>query len=473
MAIRAAARRFSLLCYGARVDFALWSAIIGLLLVVMALSDSVLARLPLSTSMLYVLVGVAVSPLAFGLSSLTPASHAKLVEHTAEVVVLLSLFTAGLKMSLGLKDGRWLLPVRLAVISMLVTVACIAAAGTWLLGLSLGAAVLLGGILAPTDPVLASEVELENADDRDRLRFSLTGEAGMNDGTAFPIVLLGLGLLGLHELGSFGWRWFSLNVVWGAVCGIGVGATLGTLVGRMVLYLRRTHKEATGLDNFLALGLIGLSYGVAQLANGLGFLAVFAAGVALRRIEQQETRAATPVAGNGAPAPAAVVEKAAVDPDPRHAQRAAVHPQHAPAYLAHAVSTFNEQIERIGEVAAVIVIGMMLWAIEWHQVRWWFIVMLLVLIRPLSVLVGLAGTNTLWSQRTLIGWFGIRGIGSLYYVMYAVNHGLAPEVSNTLLALTLSAVVASITLHGISVTPLMSIYERSRRARKGEPEPRE
>jgi len=286
-------------------------------------------------------------------------------------------------------------------------------------------------------------------------------------------VLLGLGLLGLHELGSFGWRWFSLNVVWGAVCGIGVGATLGTLVGRMVLYLRRTHKEATGLDNFLALGLIGLSYGVAQLANGLGFLAVFAAGVALRRIEQQETRAATPDAGNGAPAPAAVVEKAAVDPDPRHAQRAAVHPQHAPAYLAHAVSTFNEQIERIGEVAAVIVIGMMLWAIEWHQVRWWFIVMLLVLIRPLSVLVGLAGTNTLWSQRILIGWFGIRGIGSLYYVMYAVNHGLAPEVSNTLLALTLSAVVASITLHGISVTPLMSIYERSRRARKGEPEPRE
>jgi hypothetical protein len=163
-----ASQGFSPLCYGARVDFALWSAIIGLLLVVMALSDSVLARCPLSTSMLYVLVGVAVSPLAFGLSSLTPTSHAKLVEHTAEVVVLLSLFTAGLKMSLGLKDGRWLLPVRLAVVSMLVTVACIAAAGTWLLGLSLGAAVLLGGILAPTDPVLASEVELENADDRDR-----------------------------------------------------------------------------------------------------------------------------------------------------------------------------------------------------------------------------------------------------------------------------------------------------------------
>lgn len=473
-AIRAAARRFSLLCYGARVDFALWSAIIGLLLVVMALSDSVLARLPLSTSMLYVGVGVAVSPLAFDLSSLTPTSHAKLVEHTAEVVVLLSLFTAGMKMSLGLRDGRWLLPVRLAVVSMLVTVACIAAAGTWLLGLSLGAAVLLGGILAPTDPVLASEVELENADDRDRLRFSLTGEAGLNDGTAFPIVFLGLGLLGLHELGPFGARWFALDVVWGAACGIGVGAALGTLVGRLVLYLRRTHKEATGLDNFLALGLIGLSYGVAQLAQGLGFLAVFAAGVALRRIEQRETKAAAPGDGKrGAPAPTDVVEKAAANPDPSHAARVAVHPKHAPAFLAHAVSRFNEQIERIGEVAAVIVIGMMLWAVEWHHVRWWFIVLLLLVIRPLSVAVGLVGSKTLWSQRTLIGWFGIRGIGSLYYVMFAVNHGLAPEIANTLLALTLSAVVASITLHGISVTPLMAIYERSRRARKVEPEARE
>src|SRR5215212_4480146 len=252
----------------------------------MALSDSVLARLPLSTSMLYVLVGVAVSPLWLGLSSLTPTSHAKLVEHMAEVVVLLSLFTAGLKMSLGLRDGRWLLPLRLALVSMLVTVAGIAAAGVWLLGLPLGAAILLGGILAPTDPVLASEVELEDAADRDRLRFSLTGEAGLNDGTAFPVVLLGLGLLGVHEFGSFGWRWFAVDVVWGTVCGIGVGAVLGTMVGRLVLYLRRTHKEAIGLDNFLALGLIALSYGVAQLADAGGFLAVFAAGVALRRIER-------------------------------------------------------------------------------------------------------------------------------------------------------------------------------------------
>src|SRR5262249_52303469 len=152
-----------------------------------------LARLPLSTAMLYLLAGVAVSPLGFGLAAMTTRSDSTLIEHLAEVVVLLSLFTSGLKLSVGLSDGRWLLPVRLAVLSMIVTVVLVTAAGVWLLGLSIGAAVLLAGILAPTDPVLASDVQVEKPSDRDRLRFALTGEAGLNDGTAFPVVLLGLG----------------------------------------------------------------------------------------------------------------------------------------------------------------------------------------------------------------------------------------------------------------------------------------
>ena len=180
---------------------------------------------------------------------------------------------------------------------MLVTVALIAGAGVAWLGLPLGAAILLGGILAPTDPVLASDVQVAEPTDRDRLRFALTGEAGLNDGTAFPFVLLGLGLLGLHDLGDSLWRWLAIDVLWAVAAGIGVGAALGTLVGRFVLYLRRTHKEAVGLDNFLALGLIGLAYGLASLAHGYGFLAVFAAGVALRRIEQHASAGAGTAAG--------------------------------------------------------------------------------------------------------------------------------------------------------------------------------
>jgi len=457
------------------MEIAAWSAVVGLLLIVMALGDSLLARLPLSTSMLYLAVGAAVSPLWLGWTALAPQTHGKALELLAEVVVLLSLFGSGLNMSAGLSDGRWLLPLRLAIVTMLVTVALVAGLGVLALGLPLGAAILLGGVLAPTDPVLASDVQVAEPGDRDRLRFSLTGEAGLNDGTAFPVVMLGLGLLGLHDIGSGGWRWVAVDVVWAVTAGVAIGAFLGTAVGQLVLYLRRTHKEAVGLDNFLALGLIGLSYGAAILAHGYGFLAVFAAGVALRRLEQQ---ASTQPAG-GAPVDAKskgaarrrrsaeVAAEAHADPDASHAQQVATDPKHAPAFMAHAMLAFNQQIERIGEVAAVTAVGMLLWAVEWRLASWGFVAAVLLVIRPISVAVGLLGSLTSTSQRSLIGWFGIRGIGSLYYLMYATNHGLDRELAANLGVLVFSTVVISIVVHGVSVTPLMALYERTRpRTRK-------
>jgi NhaP-type Na+/H+ or K+/H+ antiporter len=119
--------------------------------------------------------------------------------------LLISLFSVGMKLGLPFSSHHWRLPLRLAFISMALTVGLITLVGFYLLALPLGAAVLLGGILAPTDPVLASDVQVDEPDDRDRLRFSLTGEGGLNDGAAFPFVLLGLGLLGMHELGDGGW----------------------------------------------------------------------------------------------------------------------------------------------------------------------------------------------------------------------------------------------------------------------------
>jgi NhaP-type Na+/H+ or K+/H+ antiporter len=134
--------------------------------------------------------------------------------------------------------------------------------------------------------------------------------------------------------------------------------------------------------------------------------------------------------------------------------------------MAHAVLGFNQQLERIGEVAVVVTIGALLWAVPWQPASFWFVPLLLVVIRPLSVAIGLAGTATGRNRRWLIGWFGIRGIGSLYYLMYAVNHGLSPDLADRLTGLTLSAVVASIVVHGISVTPLMAAYERRASARQ-------
>jgi len=459
------------------MDFALWCVIGGLLLVVMALSGTVLSRLPISTSMLYLLVGMLASPLWLGLVVSDPAENTVLMEHLTEAAVVVSLFAAGLKLSPGLRDRRWLLPLRLAVTSMVITVLLITAAGV-LLGLPIGAAVLLGAILAPTDPVLASDVQVHTHGDRDRLRFALTGEAGLNDGTAFPFVMLGLGLLGLHDIGSLGWRWLAVDVLWASASGIFIGAALGAAVGRLVLHLRRKHQEAVGLDEFLAMGLIGLSYGCAVLASGYGFLAVFAAGVALRQLEQSETAAgvaaqANAVAGDAEVAAASAgqdtaVAQAQADPRPGNApaDALAVDEKHAPAFMAHALLGFIEKLERIGEMVVVVAIGALLWAVQWPGVAWWFVPVLLLVIRPVAVTVGLIGSSTSAAQRGLMSWFGIRGIGSLYYLMYAVNHGLDKDLAEQLTALTLAGVVTSIVLHGISVTPLMAMYERRPRRSK-------
>jgi len=363
----------------------------------------------------------------------------------------------GLKLSPGLRDKRWLLPLRLALTSMVFTVAAIAAAAYFLLDLPLGACVLLGGILAPTDPVLASDVQVNDSADRDRLRFALTGEGGLNDGTAFPFVMLGLGLLGLHDLGPWGARWLLIDVVWGTAAGLATGALMGLAIGRLVLYLRREHKEATGLDDFLALGLIALSYGAALMLHAFGFLAVFAAGVALRHLEQSQSPRKSA---------ARAVEKAVLHPDQRMADAIAVDREHAPAFMARAVLGFNEQVERIGELAVVITIGALLWSVAWHATAWWFVPLLLVLIRPVAVGVGLRHSSASSGQRWLIGWFGIRGIGSLYYLMYAINHGVPESVIQPLVALTLAVIVTSIVVHGVSVTPMMAAYERAVRLKR-------
>ena len=359
---------------------ALWFVAVGVLLVGIAAASSLVARLPLTTAMLYLGVGVAAGPLGFGVVEFDPLGRSALLERLTEVGVLVSLFGAGLKLRLALTDGRWRLPVRLATLSMALTVGLVAALGVFGLGLPLGAAILLGAVLAPTDPVLASDVQVAHPTDDDGLRFALTGEAGLNDGAAFPFVMLGLGLLGLHEIGDWGWRWVAVDVAWATVAGVGVGWALGWIVSQVVLWLRRHRREAVGFDDLLALGLIALAYGVALLVHGYGFLAVFAAGLALRRAERVHTQA-----HRGEEAAPPDVQAAA------HAGEAAdvaTAPETAPAYMAQAALGFTEQLERILEVGLVLLLGVMLTPRTLTSEGWWFVPVLFLAVRPLAVLVG-------------------------------------------------------------------------------------
>ena len=421
--------------------FTLGCIIVGALLIVMTLSGSFIARLPLSAAMLYLGVGVAIGPMGLGLLKLDALKNVALLERLTEVAVLISLFTAGMKLKLPLTDRRWRIPVQLATVSMVATVGAITALGVWGLGLPLGAAVLLGAILAPTDPVLASDVQVANVGDRDRLRFGLTGEGGLNDGSAFPFVMLGLGLLGLHELGDGGWRWWAVDVLWAVAGGLGLGYLMGTLIGRVILYLRMQHREALGSDEFIALGLIALTYGLALVSQTYGFLAVFAAGLALRRIDE------LPQAPVAPPAPELSAEE-------QHASGA-----EAPAHMMNEVQRFNSQLESFVEVAMVLTVGVLIATVRFHGEVLWFIPVLFLVIRPLAVYLGLLGTPVKGAQRRLMGWFGIRGIGSLYYLLYAISHDIETALAQRLLSLTLAVVIASVIAHGISVTPLMKRYE--------------
>jgi NhaP-type Na+/H+ or K+/H+ antiporter len=424
-----------------------WFVIAGILLIGMALAGSVLKRLPLTAAMFYLAAGALLGPWGLGLLRVDALEDRSILERLTEVAVIISLFTAGLKLRLPLSDQRWRAAILLATATMVLTISGIAAFAIGAIGLPLGAAVLLGALLAPTDPVLASDVQVEHEHDAEPVRLSLTGEAGLNDGIAFPFVMLGLGLVGAHELGAYGSRWLAIDVAWAVVAGLGIGTLFGAGTGKLVLYLRRVHREAVGLDEFLALGLIALSYGVALLLNGYGFLAVFAAGLSVRRVEREQSDLAPP---------------ANVSEAGRSTEELATDPGTAPAYMARAVLGFNEQLERLGELAVVLVVGAMLAGIEGREPGILLALVLFVFIRPLATMLTLFAVPLSGRQRGFIAWFGVRGVGSIYYLAYALSHGLSAPTDRAFADSTLVVVAASIVVHGVSVTPLMQRYSARR-----------
>lgn len=427
------------------MSIAHWSLFAGFLLITMVLAGTLLTRLPVSSAMIYLAFGYLLGPGGMGLIDPDPLKHAGSLQLMSEVAVLISLFAVGLRLGVPMRDPRWLLPLRLAFPSMAVTVGLIALVGVWGLDLPLGAAVLLGGILAPTDPVLASGVQSEPGARPDRVRFSLAGEGALNDGSAFPFVLLGLGLMGLHELGAHAWRWWAVDLLWSMLGGLMIGALLGALIGRLVVYLRTRHHSAVGLNEFLCLGLMAISYGTAQLCLASGFLAVFAAGLALHRVREHPLlgSASLDVAVGG-----------------RAQEARATHSHHASAAMSGAVEAFNEQLEKLAELAIVLIIGAMLPHAMPSMQHVGFIALLLLVLRPLAVLAGTLGQGLPGHQQALIGWFGIRGIGSVFYLLFALDHGVHGALANQLVTLTLLTVAASILIHGISVQPVMRWYAR-------------
>lgn len=420
-----------------------WFLLVGGLMLAMGLTAPIIKRLPITTAIAYLAVGLLVGPTGLGLFHFNPLQESALLQVLTEVAVLISLFAAGVKMPVPVTYARWRAPIFLAFFSMTVSVVLVAAFAHYILGLPTGAAVLLGAIVAPTDPVLATDVQIRHAEDRDRLRFILTCEGGINDGSAFPFVMLGLGLLGLHDLGEFGRHWFLVDVVWATLMAINIGVVAGWGLAHVGAYLRTTRPDPGFLYDFLGLGLVGTVYGVSLWLNVWGFLAVFFAAVALRQTELKLAGAA---------------------PETRPQLQSEVlggEEQGLPQdHVSEASLVFEEHLERLSELVLILLIGGMLFVDSWSWRALGLALFLFTVARPISVMAGLIGTRTPLQIRCLAGWFGIRGIGSLYYLMYAIQHGLPEELSVELIHLTLMVVTFSIIVHGISAKPMMDRFWR-------------
>jgi NhaP-type Na+/H+ or K+/H+ antiporter len=295
---------------------------------------------------------------------------------------------------------------------------------------------------------------VEAPGDIDLLRFSLTGEGGLNDGIALPFALLGIAVCNFGATSNEASIWsFALQAMWGITGALVIGWLLGALSVRGVAYLRTRHGEALGPEGFYALGLIALSYGVAELLHTYAFLAVFAAGLSMRRVEQKESggKSARQAVGN---IDAEDVGAAASDPERAH------------AFMAERVHGFTIELERIAEVAVMLMVGAVL-ATMWRDLFTWkaaaLIVALFFVLRPAAVEASLIGSHATGVQRRLMSWFGIRGVGSFYYLLYALEH--APrDVAAPLVPYVIATIAASVIVHGITATPLMNRYQRARSA---------
>ncbi|MDM0118002.1 cation:proton antiporter [Variovorax sp. J22R133] len=429
--------------------------LIGALLMLMALSGTLLKTLPISAAALYMGIGFVLGPSWLGWLQLSLAHDAQLVEAISEVAVLVSLFAVGLRLQIRTTFSSWRLPVLLATLTMVITIGLMTGFGMALHG-SLPSALLVAAILAPTDPVLASDVQVHHAKDTDELRFGLTAEGGLNDGTAFPMVILALGLMGFHDLGAGGWRWFTVDVLWAITGALALGWTCGAAFTRLTLFLQSAKQQALGMESFLALGLIALTYGIALRANVYGFLAVFVAGLSMRNVERAVKAEAQEMLADIAP-PAANAESELASREVSR-EKSATQVKAVDA-MTREVLGFARELEKFVELAAMLVIGCLLATsmLTWRNVL--LAAFLIAVARPLAIFVTTPGSLWTSPQRRLAAWFGIRGVGSVYYLAHATNHSASVAANPDIAHAVLLAVAASVLLHGASATPLMRIYQ--------------
>ncbi|MFJ5862305.1 cation:proton antiporter [Pseudarthrobacter sp. NPDC092439] len=403
----------------------------GLAVFIAAVLPKLLRNMPFSMPMVFLGAGMAAFALIPSLPDPDPLAHQDFVVHLSEVCVIISLMGAGLALDRPLGRKRWATTWRLLGVAMPLCIIALTLMGLWFLGLGLGAALLVAASLAPTDPVLASEVQVgepadeeEGSDKEDEVRFGLTSEAGLNDGLAFPFVYLAIAIsiVGSSPAAWFP-QWFGVDVLWRLAIGLLLGFLTGRLLARMFFSAR---KESLRLSNhsegFVALAATFLAYGLAEMVEGYGFIAVFVCAVTVRAAEHT------------------------------HGYHRVLH-------------SYVEQLERLMTVVILVLLGGaiargMLAGIGWTELL--VALAFLLLVRPLAGWLGLLGGKTGPRERIALSFFGIRGIGSLYYLSYALGKGEFGGQEEWLWSFVGLVVALSIVIHGATTSPLMNRLDRLR-----------
>jgi len=382
-----------------------------------------LRRLPLSLAM--ICVGLGAGIFSFDILSFNPDPRTwdTVTERLTELVVIISLMGAGLKLDRPVSLKGWGPTWRLLAIAMPLTIAATAWLGVTGLGFSLAMALLLGAAMAPTDPVLASDVQTgpPKSGEENEVRFNLTAEAGLNDALAFPFVNLAI-LVSLS--GAAAWagqglgQWLAIDVGWKLIAGGVMGWAVGKAMGWLFFH---AHKRGLSrhADGLVAIGATFIAYAATEIVHGYGFLAVFVCALTIRASERE---------------------------DDFHEE----------------MHDFAEQIERLLMMLVLVLFGGalangLLDALTWTDVA--IGLAILFIVRPVFGYLSLIGSPLLNRDRVMLAYLGIRGLGSVYYVAYALNHGEFGD-SERLWAITGFVVLTSIIVHGVTATPLMALIER-------------
>ncbi len=395
---------------------------LGLLIALVAWLPLALKRLPLSLPIVCMGIGAVIFVLPQVQLEPLPLRYPHIAERLTEFVVIIALMGAGLKIDRVVGWRRWGVTWRLIGITMPLSILAITGLAIWAMGLPLAIALLLAASLAPTDPVLASDVQVgpPKTGEEDEVRFGLTSEAGLNDGAAFPFVHLAIMLAASAATGQ-PWlaEWLSYRVVWEIGGGIAGGWLVGRTFGWLTFHVPAKTKLSKTGDGMIALSATFVSYGLTEIIHVYGFLAVFVTALTFRHTHRE------------------------------HDFQREMH-------------DLTEQVERLAMMILLILFGGalvsgLLATITWTDAA--VAATILLFIRPAAGMVALLGYPAAQGEKLTLSFFGIRGVGTLYYLAYGINH-MAITDAERLWGVVGLVVLGSILLHGLTVTPMMRSLDR-------------